>query len=87
MGTPMQVKGNGKVPNVDGQTDLLITGKTVDNVIGIISDVETFGVVPVDQHSTSEPINARWEYRNVWNHYTFKTPVDFTENAVLIKLD
>ena len=87
MGTPMQVKGNGKVPKVDGQTDLLITGKTVDNVIGIISDVETFGVVPVDQHSTPEPINARWEYRNVWNHYTFKTPVDFTENAVLIKLD
>ena len=87
LSNPMQVKGNGKVPKKDGQTDLLISNKTVDNIIGIISDVETFGVVPVDQHATPEPVNARWDYRNVWNHYTFKTPVDFTENAVLIKLD
>ena len=50
-------------------------------------DIDTLGIVPVDQWSATEPLNARFGYRNGWNHYTFKTPVDFTENAILILLD
>lgn len=84
---PMTIKGSAEGVNADGKSTFTLTNKTVDNVLGIMMDIDTLGIVPVDQSSAMEPLNARFLFRNGWNHYTFKTPVDFTENAILILLD
>ena len=84
---PMQIKGNAEGVKKDGKTPFTLSDQTVDNVLGIMMDIDTLGIVPIDQWSALEPLNARFGFRNGWNHYTFKTPVDFTENAILILLD
>lgn len=84
---PMQIKGTAEGVKADGTSKFALTNKTVDNVLGIMMDVDTMGIVPIDQWSATEPLNARFGFRNGWNHYTFKTPVDYTENAILILLD
>lgn len=84
---PMQIKGSAEGVNQDGKTKFTLPDQTVDNVLGIMMDIDTLGIVPIDQWSALEPLNARFGFRNGWNHYTFKTPVDFTENAILILLD
>lgn len=84
---PMQIKGSAEGVKLDGVTKFTVADQTVDNVLGIMMDIDTMGIVPIDQWSATEPFNARYGYRNGWNHYTFKTPVDFTENAILILLD
>lgn len=84
---PMQIKGSAEGVNQDGNTKFTLSDQTVDNVLGIMMDIDTLGIVPIDQWSAMEPLNARFGFRNGWNHYTFKTPVDFTENAILILLD
>lgn len=84
---PMMIKGSAEGVTADGKSTFTLTDKTVNNVLGIMMDIDTLGIVPVDQSSAMEPLNARYLFRNGWNHYTFKTPVDFTENAILILLD
>lgn len=84
---PMTIKGSAEGVKADGTSMFTLTNKTVENVLGIMMDIDTLGIVPVDQSSAMEPLNARFLFRNGWNHYTFKTPVDFTENAILILLD
>nr|DAN95630.1 MAG TPA: major capsid protein [Caudoviricetes sp.] len=84
---PMQIKGSAEGVKLDGITKFTLADQTVDNVLGIMMDIDTMGIVPIDQWSATEPFNARYGYRNGWNHYTFMTPVDFTENAILILLD
>ncbi len=84
---PMTIKGSAEGVKADGTSKFTLTNKTVENVLGVMMDIDTLGIVPVDQWSATEPLNARFGYRNGWNHYTFKTPVDFTENAILILLD
>ena len=84
---PYQIRGTAIGVQKDGNTVLTIDGAVVDNVLGIMMDIDCMGVVPVDQWSATEPFNARYGFRNGFNHYTFKTPLDLTENAVLIKLD
>ena len=84
---PMEIKGSAEGVKQDGVSKFTLTNQKVDNVLGIMMDIDTMGIVPIDQWSATEPFNARYGFRNVWNHYTFKTPVDFTENAILILLD
>lgn len=84
---PMTIKGSAEGVKSDGTSKFTLTNKTVENVLGFMMDIDTLGIVPVDQSSALEPLNARYLFRNGWNHYTFKTPVDFTENAILILLD
>lgn len=84
---PMRILGSAEGVNADGTSKFILRDKTVENVLGIMMDIDTLGIVPVDQSSAMEPLNARYLFRNGWNHYTFKTPVDFTENAILILLD
>lgn len=84
---PMTITGSAEGVKADGTSTFTLTNKTVENVLGIMMDIDTLGIVPVDQSSAMEPLNARYLFRNGWNHYTFKTPVDFTENAILILLD
>lgn len=84
---PMTIKGSAEGVTKDGTSNFKLANKTVENVLGIMMDIDTLGIVPVDQSSAMEPLNARYLFRNGWNHYTFKTPVDFTENAILILLD
>lgn len=84
---PMTIKGSAEGVKLDGAGKFTLTNKTVENVLGLMMDIDTLGIVPVDQSSALEPLNARYLFRNGWNHYTFKTPVDYTENAILILLD
>lgn len=84
---PMTITGSAEGIKTDGKSKFTLTNSTVENVLGLMMDIDTLGIVPVDQWSATEPLNARFGYRNGWNHYTFKTPVDFTENAILILLD
>lgn len=84
---PMQIKGSAEGVQPDGKTPFKLSDQTVNNVLGIMMDIDALGIVPIDQWSALEPLNARFGFRNGWNHYTFKTPVDFTENAILILLD
>ena len=84
---PMTINGSAEGVNKDGKSKFTLTNKTVENVLGLMMDIDTLGIVPVDQSSALEPLNARYLFRNGWNHYTFKTPVDYTENAILILLD
>ena len=84
---PMTIKGSAEGVKADGTSKFTLANKTVENVLGLMMDIDTLGIVPVDQWSAVEPLNARFGFRNGWNHYTFKTPVDFTENAILILLD
>ena len=84
---PMTIKGSAEGVKADGTSKFTLANKTVENVLGVMMDIDTMGIVPVDQWSATEPLNARFGFRNGWNHYTFKTPVDFTENAILILLD
>lgn len=84
---PMTITGSAEGVDAAGTGKFILTNKTVENVLGIMMDIDTLGIVPVDQSSAMEPLNARYLFRNGWNHYTFKTPVDFTENAILILLD
>lgn len=84
---PMTITGSAEGVSADGTSKFTLTKKTVENVLGLMMDIDTLGIVPVDQSSAMEPLNARYLFRNGWNHYTFKTPVDFTENAILILLD
>ena len=84
---PMQIKGSAEGVKQDGVTKFTLSNQIVNNVLGIMMDIDTLGIVPIDQWSALEPLNARFGFRNGWNHYTFKTPVDFTENAILILLD
>ena len=84
---PMTIKGSAEGVQTDGTSKFTLANKTVKNVLGLMMDIDTLGIVPVDQWSAVEPLNARFGFRNGWNHYTFKTPVDFTENAILILLD
>ena len=84
---PMQIKGSAEGVKPDGKTKFTLSNQTVNNVLGLMMDIDALGVVPIDQWSALEPLNARYGFRNGWNHYTFKTPVDFTENAILILLD
>lgn len=84
---PMTITGSAEGVNKDGKSKFTVTNKTVKNVLGLMMDIDTLGIVPVDQSSALEPLNARYLFRNGWNHYTFKTPVDYTENAILILLD
>lgn len=84
---PMQIKGNAEGVEPDGKTKFTLSNQTVNNVLGIMMDIDALGIVPIDHWSALEPLNARFGFRNGWNHYTFKTPVDFTENAILILLD
>lgn len=84
---PMQIKGSAEGVKPDGKTKFTLSNQTVDNVLGLMMDIDALGVIPIDQWSALEPLNARYGFRNGWNHYTFKTPVDFTENAILILLD
>lgn len=84
---PMTIKGSAEGVNADGTSKFTLTNKTVENVLGVMMDIDALGIVPVDQSSAMEPLNARYLFRNGWNHYTFKTPVDYTENAILILLD
>lgn len=84
---PYRIVGSAKGVQKDGITELTIDATTADNVLGIMMDIDCLGVVPIDQWTATEPFNARYGFRNGFNHYTFKMPVDLTENAVLIKLD
>lgn len=86
LNNPLQVKGSPTILCKDGTTKD-VEGVTADNVVGLLTDVDMFGYVPIDVWSAPEPYNARFGFQNTWLHYTYKMPVDWTENAVVICLD
>lgn len=80
------VMGSAKCLKNDG-TELTIPNATVEHVVGLLTDIDMFGITPIDTWAEAEPANARYGFRNYWNHYTWRQNTDFTENAVLIVMD
>lgn len=81
-----QVTGEGKKLAATGAiADVAET--TVNNVIGMLTDVDFMGLSQVDTWTAPEPYNAKFGFQNTWYHNTFRSLTDFTENAILITLD
>lgn len=54
------------------------------NVLGVIADVEAFGVVNMNEWMSATPFNARGGYYNMFWHQEKKYWNDFTENCVVL---
>ena len=84
--TPESVTGTAKVLAADGT----ITEKasaTVGNVIAVLCDKDFMGTANIDTWTAPEPYNARFGFQNTWYHNTYRSLIDWTENAVIITLD
>lgn len=80
------VNGTAKILDAAGTTS--VTDSTeVKNVIGLLTDVDMFGLCNIDIWTAPEPYNARYGFQNTWYHDTYKSLIDFTENGILITLD
>lgn len=83
---PTQVMGASTGLKKDG-TALTIANSKVTNIVGLLTDKDMFGIVPVNSWAASEPYNAKFGFVNSWYHYTWKQQTDFTEKALLILFD
>lgn len=80
---PSWVDANGDVVTLDvGDPDI-----EVDNVFGILFDVEAAGHTIFNKRMDSTPLNARGLYTNLWWHYLSRWYNDFSENAVVFLMD
>lgn len=83
---PESVTGTAKVLAADGT----ITEKesaTVGNVIAVLCDKDFMGTANIDTWTAPEPYNARFGFQNTWYHNTYRSLIDWTENAIIITLD
>lgn len=64
-----------------------LTDTKVENIIGVLFDVEALGMTTLSTWSAASPFNAAGGYHNIYWHFTQKTWVDDTENFVLLYAD
>ena len=84
--SPNSVEGKARVLKENGTFETTASTK-VDNIIGLIFDKEAMGTCEMPTRVMSEPLNARFGYKNTWYHYDIRNMFDWTENIVLITLD
>lgn len=78
--TPVYMKADGTLASPESPV-------TINNLFGVIMDVEAAGYTICNERSTSAPYNGRGEYQNFWMKFTDRYWNDFTENAVILLLD
>lgn len=71
----------------DGTLDTPGSSVTLNNVFGVITDVEAAGYTIVNQRTTSAAYNGKGEFQNFWLKFTDRYWNDFTENTVILLLD
>ena len=70
-----------------GQVVDALTDTKVENIIGVLFDVEALGMTTLSTWTSATPFNAAGGYHNIYWHFTQKTWVDDTENFVLLYAD
>ena len=80
---PSWVDADGNVVSLDDEDPDV----EVDNVFGILFDVEACGTTIFNERMDSTPLNARGLYTNLWYHFLYRWWNDFSENAILFLMD
>ena len=70
-----------------GQVVTALADTKVENIIGVLFDVEALGMTTLSTWTGTTPFNAAGGYHNIYWHFTQKTWVDDTENFVLLYAD
>lgn len=76
-------------PTYMDTTGNITTGaaQTLTDVIGIMYDRDAMGIVTQNERVMQTPFNARGHYSNIFWTYVQKWYSDFTEKAIILKLD
>lgn len=77
-------------PSYMGPAGTIVTPEAavaVNNVMGLLWDVEALGMTTINTWSAPSPFNALGGYSNIFYHFTDRYWNDFTENAVVLMLD
>lgn len=84
--TPQRINVTPTYMDTSGQ---VITGSnvTANDVIGIMYDRDAMGIVTQNERVMQTPFNARGHYSNIFWTYVQKWYSDFTEKAIVLKLD
>lgn len=59
----------------------------INNVLGVLFDAEAIGYTMINEWSAPTPFNSRGGFSVMWWHFTDRTWLDYTENAVVLMLD
>lgn len=67
----------------------IVTGaaQTLTDVVGIMYDRDAMGIVTQHERVMQTPFNARGHYSNIFWSYVQKWYSDFTEKAIILKMD
>lgn len=84
---PMEIKGDYRYLSSAGVPTTESIPDVAHEVIGILFDEDFMGLSAIDQWTAPEPFNARYGYQNTWYHSTYRSITDFTENAIVIRLE
>lgn len=82
---PYSVQGTPSYLNTTtGNVDVAGSAVLVENIIGVLFDVEACGMTTLSTWTAPSAFNPSGGYSNVFWHFTQKTWNDFTENFVLL---
>ena len=82
---PYSVQGTPAYLNTTtGNVDVAGSSVLVENIVGVLFDVEALGMTTLSTWTAPSPFNPAGGYSNVYWHFTQKTWNDFTENFVLL---
>lgn len=85
--TPGEINTTPVYMDTDGTLKSPEAAVTINNLFGVIMDVESAGYTICNERTTSAPYNGEGEYQNFWMKFTDRYWNDFTENAVILLLD
>ena len=85
--SPDSIKITPTYLQADGTLKTDAAAVEADNIVAVLFDRESAGMTLVNEWSAAAPFNARGGYTNFFWHFTMKYWNDFTENAMVIKLD
>lgn len=85
--TPGEIQTTPVYMTTDGTLTSPESAVTVDNLFGVIMDVEAAGYTICNERTTSAPYNGEGEYQNFWMKFTDRYWNDFTENTVILLLN
>lgn len=76
-------------PSYLNESGVIVTGEhqQASDIIGVMYDVDTMGIVTQNERVMSTPFNARGHYSNIFYSYLQKWYTDFTEKGIILKLD
>lgn len=73
--------------SADGSLTTEASAVELDNIFGVIADMDALGYTIVNEWNSPTPFNARGGYSNIFWHFTDRYWNDFMENGVILLLD